>query len=116
MRFVADVNFNKKILRGLRRRTENFEFVRLQDIGFARLEDPAVLEWAWKEDRLLLTHDVNTMIGFFNERLAAGLPVPGVFEISSDLSIRTVIDELLTIIEYSTQDEWTGKLTFIPLR
>ena len=75
-----------------------------------------MLEWAWKEDRLLLTHDVNTMIGFFNERLDAGLPVPGVFEISSKLPIRTAIDELQIIVECSTQDEWIGRMIFIPLR
>jgi len=116
VRFVADVNFNKKILRGLRRRSADFEFIRLQDIGLSRLQDPKVLEWAWKEDRLLLTHDFKTMIGFFNERLEAGLPVPGVFEISSKLPIRTAIEELMIVIECSTQDEWTGRLTFIPLR
>ncbi len=116
MRFVADVNFNKKILRGLSRRSANFEFVRLQDIGFGELEDPEVLEWAWKEDRLLLTHDVTTMIGFFNERLDTGLPAPGVFEISSKLPIRTAIDELQIVVECSTQDEWTGRMIFIPLR
>ncbi len=116
MKFVADVNFNKKILRGLRRRTTEFEFVRLQDIGLGKLQDADVLEWARKEERLLLTHDVKTMIGFFNERLEAGLPAPGVFEISSKLPIRTAIDELLIIIDCSTQDEWIGRMTFIPLR
>ncbi len=116
MRFVADVNFNKKILQGLRRRAADFESVRLQDIGLSELEDPDVLEWAWKDDRLLLTHDVKTMIGFFYERLDAGLPAPGVFEISSKLPVRTAIDELQIIVECSEQHEWIGRLTFIPLR
>ena len=58
---AADENFNNDIIRGLLRRSPDLDIVRVQDAGLSGADDPAVREWAAREVRLLLTHDVTTI-------------------------------------------------------
>ncbi len=115
MRFLADENFNGKILRGIRRECPDADIVRVQDTVMYQAADPQVLEWATKEGRILLTHDIETMVGFANERIVAGLPTPGVIAVRHTLSIGLVIDEILTIIGASEPGDWENVVTFLPL-
>jgi hypothetical protein len=39
--------------------------------------DPAILEWAAQEGRVLLTHDVADMTKYAYERIRTGKPMPG---------------------------------------
>jgi hypothetical protein len=52
LRLLSDQNFNGRILRGLRRRLPNLELVRALDVGLAKAEDPALLEWAAAESHI----------------------------------------------------------------
>jgi predicted nuclease of predicted toxin-antitoxin system len=72
IRLLADENFNGDILRGLRRRVPAIDAPRIQDIGMRGADDEAVLEWAAAEGRMVLTHDVSTLIDFAWKRVAAG--------------------------------------------
>ena len=77
MKFAADENFDNDILRGLFRVLPNLDMVRVQDAGLSGVEDPEVLEWCARENRILLTHDVRTITKFAYDRLEAGLAMPG---------------------------------------
>jgi predicted nuclease of predicted toxin-antitoxin system len=77
IRFLADENFNGRILRGVRRERPDTDIVRVQDTVIYQAADPQVLEWAAQTGRVLLTHDIETMVGFANERIAADLPCQG---------------------------------------
>lgn len=116
IRFAADENFNAHIISGLLERDSAIDVVRVQDVGLASSEDQLVLEWAAREGRILLTHDVATMPRFAADRLEAGLPMPGMFLISQSRSIGDVIEELLLISECSLDDEWDGRITYLPLQ
>lgn len=74
------------------------------------------VEWAATEERILLTHDVTTMKQYVDERIAAGLPMLGVFELSQDMPIGQAIEEILLVAEYSLDGEWEGQIRFLPLR
>ena len=117
MRFLADENFDNKILRGVLRENPEFNIVRVQDTEIYGADDPSVFAWATKEDRILLTHDVRTMSGFAYERIEAGLPLPGIIEINKQkVSVGQAIDELLLIDGASDAAEWENKVTYLPLR
>jgi uncharacterized protein with PIN domain len=73
IRFLLDENFNGKIVRGLRARRPDVDMIRVQDTELSGADDPAVLEWAARQGRILLTHDLDTMTKYANERLAQGL-------------------------------------------
>ena len=103
-------------MRGLLRRQPDLDIVRVQDAGLAWTRDDEVLAWASSEGRILLTHDVTTMKQAAYDRIAAGLPLPGVFEISQDVPIGRAIDEILLLVLFSEPDEWKGQVRFLPLR
>jgi len=113
--FVADENLNRNIVRGLQRRAASLDIVRVQDVGLRTAEDRAVLEWAAGEGRVLLTHDFATMSDFAYERVANGLRMPGVFMVPTDMGIATAINELILVAEASLDDEWEGRVLYLPL-
>ncbi|TVL97482.1 MAG: hypothetical protein CV087_22265 [Candidatus Brocadia sp. WS118] len=113
--FAADENFNNNIVRGLLRRRPELDIVRVQDSGLYSADDPAVLEWASKEDRILLTHDVSTITKHAYERVQNGLPMPGVFEVNYATPIGIIIEDILTIAECSLDGEWEGQVRYLPL-
>jgi hypothetical protein len=115
MRLVADENFNNDILRGLLRRRPGLDIVRIQDVGMLGAEDPDVLEWAAREGRVLLTHDVSTITRYAYERIQSGQPMPGVFEISPAVPIGVAIEDLLLLAECSLEGEWEGQVRYLPL-
>jgi hypothetical protein len=116
LRFAADENLNNDIVRGLLRRQSNLDIVRVQDVGLSGAEDPAVLEWAAQEGRVLLTHDVSTITKYAYARIQAARPMPGVFEISRATPIGRVIEDVLLLAECSLDHEWKGQVLYLPLR
>ena len=116
LRFAIDENFNDDIVRGLLRRQPDLDVVRVREVNLAGADDPAVLDWAAREDRVLLTHDVATRTRFAFERIQAGEPLPGVFEVSRSVPIGLAIEELLLIAVCSQQGEWEGQVRYLPLR
>ncbi len=115
-RLLADENFDNDIVRGVLRRTTQVDLVRVQDVGLAGVDDPEILAWAAQEERILLTHDVETITKFAYERIVAGLPLAGVFEIRQSVPISVAIDEIVLITEYSEQREWAGNIHYLPLK
>ena len=115
LRLAADENFNNDIVRGLWRRKSELDIVRIQDVGLSGADDPTVLEWAAREGRVLLTHDVTTMTRYAYERVRAGQPMPGVFEVSRAVPIGLAIEDILLLVECSLEDEWEGQVRYLPL-
>ena len=102
-------------MRGLIRRQPDVDIVRVQDVDLAGADDPAVLEWAAAEGRVIVTHDVSTMSEHAYERVAAGRPMPGVFEASLSIPIGRAIEDLLLLVECSLPGEWEGQVVYLPL-
>lgn len=116
LRLAADENFNNDIVRGLLRRKPDLDIVRIQDVGLSGADDSRVLEWTAREGRMLLTHDVSTMTRYAYDRIQAGKSMPGIFEVSRNLPIGKIIEDILLLAEYSLEDEWDGQVRYLPLR
>jgi len=115
LKFLADENFHGAILQGLLHRNPQIDVVRAQDIGLTGADDPALLARAAAEGRILLTHDVATVTAFAYDRVRAGLPMPGVFEVNLDASMSRLLDDLLILAECSLEGEWEGQVRYLPL-
>lgn len=115
LRLLCDENFNGDIVRGLFLRQPDLDLLRVQDVGLRKVDDPAILDWAASNGRILLTHDRATMPDFAYERLSQGQPMLGMFVINDRMPVRQVIDELLLLIDCSEQDEWQGIVLYLPL-
>jgi hypothetical protein len=55
VRWLADENLNKDIVRGLLRRRPNLDIVKVQDAGLSGMDDSSLLVWAAGQDRVLIT-------------------------------------------------------------
>jgi len=115
LRLLADENFNGDIVRGIFLRKPEVDLVRVQDVGLIGLDDPGILDWAAKNNRIVLTHDRATMSDHASARLAAGLDMSGVFIIGNRFPIGRAIDEILMLAECSGMHEWSGRAVHLPL-
>jgi hypothetical protein len=114
LRLAADENFNADIVRGLRRRFPDLDLVRIQDVGLSGADDPTVLAWAALEQRVLLTHDVATLVGLALERVIDGHAMPGVVAVSSRAPLGAAIEDLALSAQCSGDHEWEGRVLFLP--
>ena len=101
--FLADEDFDNDIVRGVLLRLSDLDMVCVQDVSLLGESDPVVLEWAAREKRVLLTHDIRTMRRYAYLRLEAGLPMPGVFVVPQSLPVGQAINEVLLLAECSLQ-------------
>lgn len=116
VRFLADEDFNNDLLRALRRRRLAVDVVRVQDVGLSGRPDPAVLAWAAEQGRVLLTHDVATLVGHALARLGAGEAMAGVLVAPQTAPAGAVVDDLELIDAVGQPDDWAGRVIFLPLR
>jgi hypothetical protein len=116
VRFLADEDFNNDLLRALRRRRPGADVVRVQDVGLSGRPDPEVLAWAAGQGRVLLTHDVATLVGHALARLAAGERLAGVLVTPQAAPAASVVDDLELIDAVSEPEDWAARVIFVPLR
>ena len=112
---LIDENLNHRILRGLLRSVPQLDYLLASDAGLKGTNDPAVLDFAARENRVLATHDLRTIPKYAHERVKAGLPMPGVIAISDDLPIGRVIEDLAVIVECASPTEIQLLVIYLPL-
>jgi predicted nuclease of predicted toxin-antitoxin system len=59
LRLLIDENLNQRILRGLKLRLPDLNYVLAQDAGLTGLPDPEVLAWAAEHQLILVTRPQN---------------------------------------------------------
>jgi hypothetical protein len=112
--FLADQNFNGKILRGLKERLPELDCIRTQDFGLEAYTDEELLAWAANENRVILTHDAKTFPTFAYERMTKGETMRGVIVVDDQTPIGKAIDDLEIIICCRFENEWANNVTRIP--
>lgn len=117
LRLAGDADIHGDIVRGLRRRRPDIDLVRVQDVLPLGTADPEVLDWAAAENRILLTNDRNSMIGFALQRVSAGRLIPGLIATTNDQSIGSTIDDILLVAEFMPEEEIrTQIVVYLPFR
>jgi hypothetical protein len=94
LRLVSDEDVPGDIVSGLRQRQPGLDVVRVQEVGLMHTPDPAVLEWAAREDRQVITRDRNTMTAHAWDRVRCGQFMPGVFVLPEQIPIGQAVTEL----------------------
>lgn len=113
-RLLWDENTSHHILRGLRRRRPALDIVTVQQLGLTGADDHAVLDRAVADGRVLVTQDRSTMPAHVVARRQVGQPIPGIVIVLMDrVSLRTIIDDLLFVIDAAEPGDWQNPL-FIP--
>ena len=112
---IADENFNNAIFRGLLKNKPDLDIVRVQDVDLLSVDDPVILEWAAKEDRILLTHDVATITKYAYERVKSKKYMPGVIEVNRKVPFGVAIEDILFIAKTCEHGELEGQILYLPL-
>jgi predicted nuclease of predicted toxin-antitoxin system len=116
LRLASDQDVNDRIIRGLFRRVPDLDLVRVREVGLSQTPDPEILEWSAKEERVLITEDVNTMVGFAWARVKAAQPMHGVLALREGVSIGRAIEDILLVAECYTAEEMKAlAVVYIPL-
>lgn len=117
LRLASDADVHGEIIRGLRRRLPEIDLVQVQDVLPEGTKDPEVLAWSAAENRVLITNDRNTMVGFAYERAAEGQPVPGLIATTNEQSIGSAIEDILLIAECMSEEEIRNQVVvYLPLQ
>ena len=115
LRYLADEDFDNRILRAFRRREPGLDWVRAQDVGLGGCHDEMVLQYAAEEQRVVLTRDVSTMTVAAYRRIVQADPMPGLIVVSHRMAIGQAVDELTFLATESVPDEWAGQVFSLPL-
>ncbi len=114
LRLASDEDVHEDIIRGLRRREPALDIVRVEDVGLDHTPDPIILDWASSQGRILITGDLNTMVGFAWNRVNTALPMTGVLALLENVPIARVIDDILLVSHCYSEDEMKNQVLFIP--
>jgi len=120
VRFVVDENLRGELWNGIQAHNalaaHPIDAVRVGDpIDLPlRTKDPAILIWAEREARVLITNDKRSMPGHLMDHLKAGGHSPGIFEIRAQSSVSEIVSLLAAVAHASDPSEWADTITFIP--
>lgn len=115
MKWPADECFDNDIIRGLLRRSSDFDLVRAQDVAEAAgRDDETLLAWAGKNDRVVLTHDLATMVPAL--QLQGRAASTAIVVVPDSLPIGQVIEDVLLLDQCSRESDWIPGVIYLPLR
>ena len=114
-RFQADNDLRNSIRNGVLRREQAIDFQSARAAQLDGVPDSAVLEIAATADRILVTHDENSMPRHFAAFLADGNHSPGVFVVPQGVPTGIVIENILLLWLASESSEWRDQIAWLPL-
>jgi Domain of unknown function (DUF5615) len=82
-RLLADADLNGAIVSGVIGRSASLDFKRAEEVPLEGLHDDVVLAIAAEDRRVLVSHDVSSMLNHFREYIRRGSS-PGVILIPQD--------------------------------
>src|SRR6266478_2870418 len=115
LRLLTDEDVHGDIVDGLRRRQPTLDLVRVQDVGLMHTPDPVILEWAAQQGRVVVSVDKKTLAVYAWDRVACGLPMPGVAILRTLLSIGAAINELELIAVAGKPEDLEDQVIYLPL-
>ncbi len=114
--FLADENFEFPVLEQLALRNPEWDILSAQHAGLRGMPDAAVLGWAARERRILLTHDVRTMVPAAYERMKAGSPMTGLIYVPARLAPGRAVTGIEEAMLRTREEDWEGKVVYLSLR
>src|SRR5947207_1897722 len=76
--------------------------------------DAAILAWAEREGRILLTEDVHSMPSYLAQHLQGGHRSPGVFVIGANCSIGQLVSHLELAAHAGDPSDYADTIVYVP--
>ena len=110
---LTDEDLQGAIVAGLRLHFPALDLVRVQDIELMQTPDPIILEYAASQNRVVVTHDRNTMTAHAQDRTSQGLPMSGLIVLEQFVNIGNAIQEVGTLAEAGEIGDLDGQILFL---
>jgi hypothetical protein len=110
---LTDEHLQGAIIAGLRLHFPALDLVRVQGIGLMQTPDPSILQYAASQNRVVVTHDRNTMTAHAQDRVNQRLPMPGLIVLEQFINIGKAIQELGTLAEAGEIADLDGQILFL---
>jgi hypothetical protein len=117
VKWLADENFRSAILRGLLRKAPAFDIVRAQDIReISGQDDRVLLRFAAADGRIVVTHDLSTMIPAMREQMRLESRCAAIVMVPDSLPIGAAVDDFLLLDRCAVEADWAAGVIYLPLR
>lgn len=117
MKWLADENLRNAILRGLLRQAPALDILRAQDLPeLSGHDDLTLLRYATSTERVLLTHDLSTMVSARRTLLQHHDRCTPIVLIPDSIPVNLVIDDLLLLDRCAVPADLTAGIFYLPLR
>jgi predicted nuclease of predicted toxin-antitoxin system len=114
-RFLADHDFNERVLRAIERQEPTIEIVRVREVNLQERPDAEVLAYAATRQLITISHDINTMPAAAYALVAARQAMHGLLLVQQRSAYRPTIESLVLIALASEAEEWISQVRFLPL-
>ena len=114
IRFAVDEDFDERVVRGVARRNSAVDFLSVKEAGLRYAPDSEVLDWAARTERVLLSHDRNTMVGEAKLRINSGLGMKGLIIVPQGGRLGNHIEQIIDIFDYDNIGNWESRIEFFP--
>lgn len=113
--YLADQNLDDLIVESVLRAEPSVRFLRAREVGLRKATDDVVLAYAAANSLIVISHDVNTMVGFAHDRVRSGELMAGLFIAKQAQLIARIVENLLVVWGASDAEEWYGQVVYLPL-
>jgi predicted nuclease of predicted toxin-antitoxin system len=119
IKFQADEDLHQDLVRAVRQHNSEIDFKTSHESNLRGALDPEVLDFAAREGRVLVSHDLRTMrehfAQFINTKTCAGvILIPQKIVFQREL-FNQAVDELILIWEASEAEEYLNRILIIPM-
>lgn len=115
LRLFFDHDFNHKIIRGITQKILDLDYLTPNQLGNPAKSDENHLAWAWKNKRIIISHDVNTMTDTANKRFENDESIFGLILVPQSMPIGDAVNELEIIISCYDENDFENRIEFLPL-
>ena len=116
LRLLFDENFNGHVIEAVRRCEAALDILTVTDVQLRHTPDPEILEHAAVLNRVIVTSDVQSMVGFAYRRIAAGKPMPGLIVGPMYLRVGVLIEDLSLMAVCYDPHEIAQQVRWLPVR
>lgn len=110
---LTDEDLHGTITTGLQLHFPTLDLVRVQDLGLVQTADPVILDLAANQNRVVITHDRNTMTAHAHDRMNQGLRMAGLIVLAQNISIGKAIQEVGTLAEAGEIGDLDDQILFL---
>lgn len=114
-RFLADEDLRFEIVLAAKRIEPALELQTVVETGLSGAQDADILKHAQDHGLVVVSHDVNTMKAFAEERIRKSSGISGLFLVPQRRPTRSIAENLVVIWAASDAGEWKNRVVYLPL-